>query len=106
MCSLLGVTTPDQFVPFAGLSLSLLAVPVLLAIVVPDVGFVVSLMGASLGAALILVVPSLIGRRVLADKDCAKGERGAMRLVAAFGVLVGLFGTTVTVLETYTDLLS
>ena len=51
---------------FAGLSLSLLAVPVLLAIVVPDVGFVVSLMGASLGAALILVVPSLIGRRVLA----------------------------------------
>ena len=106
MCSLLGVKTPDQFVPFAGLSLSLLAVPVLLAIVVPDVGFVVSLMGASLGAALILVVPSLIGRRVLADKDCAKGERGAMRLVAAFGVLVGLFGTTVTVLETYTDLLS
>ena len=61
---------------------------------------------ASLGAALILVVPSLIGRRVLSDKDCAKGERGAMRLVAAFGVLVGLFGTTVTVLETYTDLLS
>ena len=106
MCSLLGVATPGKFLPFAGLSLSLLAVPVLLAIIVPDVGFVVSLMGASLGAALILVVPSLIGRRVLADKDCAKGERGAMRLVAAFGVLVGLFGTTVTVLETYTDLLS
>ena len=75
MCSLLGVATPGKFLPFAGLSLSLLAVPVLLAIVVPDVGFVVSLMGASLGAALILVVPSLIGRRVLADKDCAKGER-------------------------------
>jgi len=105
-CSLLGVTLPEKFMPFAGLSLGLLAVPTLLAIVVPDVGFVVSLMGASLGAALILVVPAMIGTRVLPDRDCSKSERAAMRLVAAFGVLVGLFGTTVTVLETYTDLLA
>ena len=67
-----------KFLPFAGLSLSLLAVPVLLAIIVPDVGFVVSLMGASLGAALILVVPSLIGRRVLSDvdRDARQGRAG------------------------------
>ena len=63
-------------------------------------------MGASLGAALILVVPAMIGTRVLPDRNCSKSERRAMRLVAAFGVLVGLFGTTVTVLETYTDLLA
>ena len=48
----------------------------------------------------------MIGTRVLPDRDCSKSERRAMRLVAAFGVLVGLFGTTVTVLETYTDLLA
>ena len=70
-----GGATLGKFLPFAGLSLSLLAVPVLLAIVVPD-GFVVSLMGASLGAALILVVPSLIGRRVLADGPAPRASGG------------------------------
>ena len=84
---------------------ALLAVPTFLAVILPDVGFVVSLMGASLGAALILVVPAFMGRAVLGDADATPRERAAMGAVGWFGVLVGAFGTTVTVLETYTDLL-
>ena len=104
MRSLLGVATSGKFLPFAGLVVAA-AVPGPLAIAVFDAGFVVSLMGASLGAALILVVPSLIGRRVLSD-GLRQGRAGGDAPPRCLGVLVGLFGTTVTVLETYTDLLS
>ena len=86
-------------------SLALLAAPVGLSVVLPDVGFVVSLMGASLGAALILVAPALLGRAVLGAADASSSEFVVMGVVAALGVLVGLFGTTVTILETFTDLL-
>jgi len=87
------------------LTLGLLAVPTAAAIVLPDVGFVVSLMGASLGAALILVIPSLFGSRLLGDADASPAEKAAMKGVTAFGVAIGVFGTVITVLETYTDLL-
>ena len=82
-------------------SLALLAVPTGLAVVLPDVGFVVSLMGSSLGAALILIVPALMGRALLPG-----AETGVMAGVAGFGVLIGLFGTIVTFLESYTDMLN
>ena len=88
------------------LSLALLAVPTLLAVVLPDVGFVVSLMGASLGAGLILVIPSLFGVSLFGDADASKFERKAMKAISYFGYFIGLFGTVVTCLETYTDVLN
>ena len=91
---------------WAGLSLGLLAVPVIIAILVPDVGFIVSLMGASLGAGLILIIPSLFGRKLLDKSDASDAELGALPFVTAFGWFIGIFGTVVTILETYTDLLN
>ena len=86
------------------LTLLLLAVPTSLAIVLPDVGFVVSLMGASLGAGLIIVIPGLFGTSLGLANSAV--EARVMKLVTYFGVGIGIFGTVVTCLETYTDLLN
>ena len=86
------------------LTLLLLAVPTSLAIVLPDVGFVVSLMGASLGAGLIIVIPGLFGTSLGLATSAV--EARVMKLVTYFGVGIGIFGTVVTCLETYTDLLN
>ncbi|KAH8059211.1 hypothetical protein JL721_9302 [Aureococcus anophagefferens] len=86
------------------LTLLLLAVPTSLAIVLPDVGFVVSLMGASLGAGLIIVIPGLFGTSLGLANSAV--EARVMKLVTYCGVGIGIFGTVVTCLETYTDLLN
>ena len=86
------------------LSLGLLAVPTLLAVVLPDVGFVISCKGA-IGAGLIIVLPCLFGVSLFGDADASKFEIAAMRVIAKFGYLIGLFGLVITYLNTYTDVL-
>ena len=61
-------------------------------------------MGASLGAGLIIVIPGLFGTSL--GLATSAFEARVMKLVTYFGVGIGIFGTVVTCLETYTDLLN
>jgi len=71
------------------------------------------LSGSSFGAALIFCVPAIIFLAAAKQDDKAspslptsRAEVGAVHGLFAFGVLAAVFGTTVTILETFTDLLS
>jgi len=84
-----------------------------LAVLTTDVGFLVSLAGSSFGAAIIFCVPSAIflAAKSADDKDkpllpSSKAEVSAIHFLFIFGVFAALFGTAVTVLETFTNLLS
>ena len=96
----------QSFVP---LSVGLLTLFTALALVVPDAGFVVSITGASVGSALICVVPCLIYLNIVplplnpSQKDLL--ERSLLKILIGFGFGVAAFGTVVTCLETFTDLL-
>jgi len=95
------------------LSLSMLGLLTLLAVLTTDVGFAVSLCGSLFGAALIFCVPTLIflSAKKADDKSnpalpTSKAEMAGVHLLFAFGVLAAVFGTVVTFLETFTDLLA
>jgi len=95
---------------WTALSLGVLALFTFLAIVTTDAGFVVSVSGASFGAALIFCVPSVIFLAAKRSDDTnllptSKAEVGAVHLLFAFGAAAGLFGTLITCLETFTTLL-
>lgn len=89
---------------FVPLSLGLLALFTALAIAVPDAGFVVSFTGASVGSALICVVPCLVYLRIAKPK-ADDPERLLLKCLVVFGVAIATFGSIVTCLETFTDLL-
>ncbi|KAJ1626470.1 hypothetical protein T492DRAFT_596676, partial [Pavlovales sp. CCMP2436] len=82
---------------WTALSVGMLVLATLTAIVATDVGFVASVSGASLGAILIFVVPGLM-------------QLSTIQMVGififglvAFGGVMAVLGTTVTCLETFTD---
>lgn len=98
---------------WTSLTLLTIALTTALAMVTTDVGFIVSLCGASFGAALIFCVPAAIFLAAYkADSDekkslpATKAELGGIHALFGFGVLAAVFGTVVTVLETFTDLLA
>ncbi|KAJ8600101.1 hypothetical protein CTAYLR_003454 [Chrysophaeum taylorii] len=92
---------PDRY--FTPVALGLLATYTLLAILIPDAGFVVAINGASVGALLICVVPSMLYLNLGAG---SKRERTFLKALVAFGLSIACFGTIVTCLENFTDLLS
>ena len=87
-------------------SVALLAAIVGLGIVVTDVGFVVSLQGSLLGALLCFSIPSLmyIGAMEKSGKADSK-NLSLWKMMSVAGVFLLFFGTTITCLETFTDLL-
>jgi sodium-coupled neutral amino acid transporter 11 len=93
------------------MSLGVLAVITALAIAITDAGFVVSVSGASFGAALIFCVPAIIFLAAKSnDKDqnllpTTKTEMTGVHLLFAFGTIAGLFGTVITCLDTFTTVL-
>lgn len=63
------------------------------------------------GAALIFCVPSLIflaAKRADTERKlvASKSEIGGIHLLFGFGVLAAIFGTTITILNTFTDVLA
>jgi hypothetical protein len=95
-------------------TLAILALVTALAVAVTDVGFVVSVSGASFGALLIFCVPALCflaakradsGGGYPGALNSSKAEVAGVHALVAFGVLAAVFGTTVTCLETFTNLL-
>ena len=96
---------------WTSLTLSVLSIITFLAVVITDAGFVVSVSGASFGAALIFCVPAII---FLSAKRSDKGENllpttklemSAVHLLFLFGVSAAIFGTSITCLNTFTTLL-
>ena len=85
-------------------SIALLAVITALGIVVTDVGFVVSLQGSLLGAALCFTIPSLILVGARKNQGIFNGMAPWKGLSVA-GVFLLAFGTVITCLETFTTLL-
>jgi Na+/serine symporter len=90
------------------LTVGLLAIVTSLAIVLRDVGFVVSLSGAMFGAALMFVVPTLMNiantKALAKQKNVAltKGEKieiGANYGIVGAGVFTGILGVTISVLR-------
>ena len=68
-----------------------------LALVIPDVSFVMALAGATLGNGLIYVFPFLMFRGAIKKKvDATKGEKREVKLAmgsAVLGILMGILGT-------------
>lgn len=68
-----------------------------LALVIPDVSFVMALAGATLGNGLIYVFPFLMFRGAIKKKvDATKGEKREVKLAmgsAILGILMGILGT-------------
>lgn len=96
------------------ISVVMLTLLTVAAVVTSDVGFVVSLNGALFGSGLIFCVPTAVFLSALKKSDpksalrasTSKKEIGALHLIFAFGVFAALFGTTITCLETFTDILA
>mmetsp|Transcript_31379 Transcript_31379/g.77621 ORF Transcript_31379/g.77621 Transcript_31379/m.77621 type:complete len:490 (-) Transcript_31379:480-1949(-) len=91
---------------WTALSVGMLVLATLTAIVATDVGFVASVSGASLGAILIFVVPGLMQLSTIqmAGGGAAKGGKATIaKGLVAFGGVMAVLGTTVTCLETFTD---
>lgn len=87
------------------LTAGLLSILTLLAIVATDVGFVVSVSGASLGAVLIFMVPALMQLQVLrAQGSTSVAKKWVARGLVAFGGVMAVLGTIVTCLETFTNI--
>mmetsp|Transcript_37424 Transcript_37424/g.120041 ORF Transcript_37424/g.120041 Transcript_37424/m.120041 type:complete len:409 (-) Transcript_37424:1256-2482(-) len=83
------------------ISLALLLVCSGLSLVIKDAGFVVSINGASVGAALIFL-PCAIFLNVGARSP---NERTLLKSLIVLGALLAAFGTAITCLNTFTDLL-
>mmetsp|Transcript_18752 Transcript_18752/g.18071 ORF Transcript_18752/g.18071 Transcript_18752/m.18071 type:complete len:491 (+) Transcript_18752:73-1545(+) len=90
------------------LTVGLLAIVTSLAIVLRDVGFVVSLSGAMFGAALMFVVPTLMNiantKALAKQKNIAltKGEKieiGVNYGIVGAGVFTGILGVTISILR-------
>jgi solute carrier family 38 (sodium-coupled neutral amino acid transporter), member 11 len=87
----------------------LLAILSGLAMVLRDVGFVVSFGGALLGSAVIYIFPALIFIKTIRNKiQLGELQKGAMRnevianhLIAMLGVVLAGIGGTVSVLKTF-----
>ena len=103
------------FAPWAALSLALLAAATALAILTPDVGFVVSLSGALLCSLLVYSTPAFINLKLLQKTPAPpagsvaaanrKRESAISHGLVAFGAVMAIVGTIITFLETFTDLL-
>jgi len=101
----LGVKARTSGTWWAGLSTAMLAAVTALAIVATDVGFVASVSGAALGAALIFMAPALMQLGTLRAKGATKGlSAWIARALVAFGGVMAVVGTVVTCLETFTDI--
>lgn len=84
----------------------LLGSATLLSLVAKDVGLIVSLVGSSLGAVLVYVFPALMYIKLLQKrKDIPRstGESLLLYLTLIFGVVMGIGGTSVTLLSAFTD---
>ena len=97
------------FAPWAALSVGLLAAATALAILTPDVGFVVSLSGALLCSLLVYSVPSYLNvqriQKAGAATEATRRELAISKGLVGFGCVMAVAGTVVTFLETFTDLL-
>eukprot|EP00968_Pinguiococcus_pyrenoidosus_P021178 scaffold2695_cov239-Pinguiococcus_pyrenoidosus.AAC.1 len=87
-------------------SIGLLTLVSLAAIVTTDVGFVVSVQGSLLGAGLCFTIPALIYMGALKKTGRGNENMVAWKLLAGSGIALAVFGTIITCLETFTDLLS
>ena len=90
-----------------------LAVITALSLVISDVGLIVSLLGALIGACIIYIFPSLLflATTKAAARDPAgapkrlRAERIVARLMVALGACLGALGTSVTLITAFTNLL-
>lgn len=72
-----------------------------------DVGFVIGIVGALLGAFACYIMPALINLGLASKQalDLSKGEIIFNKLLLALGVVFAILGTAVTCLEQFTDML-
>lgn len=87
-----------------------MAIATSLALVISDAGLVVSLVGAIMGSAIIYVFPAMMflshsGKRMKAAGGIAsrrmKLERLTSRFLTTFGIVAGVIGATVSVINSY-----
>jgi solute carrier family 38 (sodium-coupled neutral amino acid transporter), member 11 len=78
----------------------LLSIVTVLALVIKDAGFVISLIGAVMGSSIIYTFPSLLFLRRNGKND-SKLERNFCRFLVGFGIFSAIIGGTTSVLNTF-----
>lgn len=93
----------DTFAQEENLSRILLGLITIAALLVPDAGFVVSLIGAIAGTAIIYIFPSLLFLRHFRSRFGWQWtlERGFCRFLIGFGAVSAVMGTVAAVLSSY-----
>ena len=78
------------------LTVGILSAVTTMALIIPDVSFVMSFAGATLGNSLIYIFPFLMFRKAIQNKkDATKGQKTEVKLAggsAAIGIAMGLLG--------------
>lgn len=106
--------TPDQTKGRTAWTIGLIALTSAVSLKLTDLGFVNSFCGAVIGSGIIYVFPALMFLRPLRKRMIAGGAKLAAAVrrevavnngIVVTGVVMGVLGAAVSVLETFTDLL-